>query len=552
MYRNRYRRILWFFGKVILSFIWWDVILPKIGFRRLSQVTRNERFRRIAAAYRAEAVRLGGVMIKVGQFLSARVDVLPQAITNELAGLQDEVAAENPEALFAVALSELGMPLDEKFEMIDPNPIAAASIGQVHRAILREVTESGVRDVVVKIQRPDIEKIVDVDLSALRIVAGWLMHYGPLRKRANVPALLEEFSRSLNEELDYINEGKNAERFAENFSHQKDIRVPIVVWSHTTRRVLTLEYLQAIKITDYAQIDVAGIDRSKVARTLFDTYLKQIFEDQFFHADPHPGNLFVLPLAGDEQEAAGQNWKLVFVDFGMTGSVSDHLLVNLREILIAVGTRDARRIITTYQSLGALLPGADLDLLEKATNKVFERFWGKTAPEMLTLDHKEAVAFAQEFSELIYDLPFQVPENLILLARCLGILSGICTGLDYNFNVWTSIAPYVQKLLAADDSGGWRFWLAEVGSFLSVLAGLPRKTDALLTRAEQGKLEVQTPEVNRRISRLETSIKKLAGALVLAALLVIGTQLYLAKEMPLAIASAVLAAICAGWVIFSR
>jgi predicted unusual protein kinase regulating ubiquinone biosynthesis (AarF/ABC1/UbiB family) len=300
--------------------------------------------------------------------------------------------------------------------------------------------------VVVKIQRPNIQQIVDTDLAALRVVSGWVNYYPPIRKRANVPALLVEFSRSLYEEIDYLTEGSHAETFAANFASRPEVCVPRVYWNYTTRRVLTLEEIQAIKITDYAQIEAAGIRRSAVASRLFDTYLKQIFEDRFFHADPHPGNLFVVPAGAFAQAEApeGQNsedWKLAFVDFGMTGNVSANQYTALREILIAVGTQDIPRLIRAYQIMGILLPGADLSLLEKATQAAFERFWGKSTTEMVNLGHQEAIAFAKEFGELLYELPFQVPENLILLGRCLGILSGICTGLDPDFNVWTSVMP---------------------------------------------------------------------------------------------------------------
>jgi predicted unusual protein kinase regulating ubiquinone biosynthesis (AarF/ABC1/UbiB family) len=253
---------------------------------------------------------MGGVLIKVGQFLSARVDVLPPEFTAELEGLQDEVPAEDFQAVRKVAEAELGAPLSQRYETFDETPLAAASLGQVHRARLLPSAISapnGVRDeacqtqpataeVVVKIQRPDIEEIIATDLSALRTVGKWLDRYRPIRKRADVPALLAEFTRILYEEIDYLAEGRNAETFAANFADWPGVRVPQVIWTHTTRRVLTLENVWAIKITDYDAIARAGVKRAEVASRLLDTYLKQIFEDGFFHADPHPGNLFVQPL----------------------------------------------------------------------------------------------------------------------------------------------------------------------------------------------------------------------------------------------------------------
>jgi predicted unusual protein kinase regulating ubiquinone biosynthesis (AarF/ABC1/UbiB family) len=555
MYRLRYRHILWFFGKFILSFIWWDIILVRIGFRGLAHSSRRERFRKMAATFRIEAIQMGGLMIKVGQFLSSRLDVLPPEITDELAGLQDEVRPEKTDHLLKVASTDFNSSVEEKYEWIDPQPLAAASIGQVHRAKLKKPCLEGDReicDVIIKIQRPDIDKIVEVDLSAMRVVAGWLMHYPPIRKRANVPAMLEEFSRASMEELDYLNEGKNDERFAENFSAQADVRVPKVVWSHTTRRVLTLEYIDAIKITDYSAIEAAKIDRSAVAKKLFGTYLKQVFEDRFFHADPHPGNLFILPLTSEKADQIGQNWQLVFIDFGMTGSLSESLMTNLREILIAVGTQDAKRIIRAYQTLGFLLPGADLDLLEKATNRVFERFWGKTAPELMDMHQEEAVAFVREFGDLLYEMPFQIPENILLLGRCVSILSGICSGLDIDFNVWSSIAPYAQKLVTAEEGGGLRFWIKEISTYFTVIANLPRKADALLNRIEQGKLEVQTPQTDRRLLRMERGLRSLTAAIIFYGLLSAGAQFFLANQPGFALALGIGALIALILVIFPR
>jgi predicted unusual protein kinase regulating ubiquinone biosynthesis (AarF/ABC1/UbiB family) len=555
MYKNRYRRILWFFGRIILSVIWWDVILARIGLRWIARRNRNDRFRRIAANYRQVAVQMGGVMIKVGQFLSSRLDVLPRSITDELAGLQDEVRPEEFPVVIKVAEAEFASTIQTKFESVDPIPLAAASIGQVHRAILaQDSVEPGctLREVVIKVQRPDIEKIVEVDLSALKIVAGWLMRYPPIRKRANIPALLDEFSRSLYEELDYLNEASNAELFAANFAGHPEIQVPEVVRSHSTGRVITLEYIEAIKITDYPAIEAAGVDRSEVAKRLFDAYLKQIFDDKFFHADPHPGNLFVLPLEEEKSPGIPRKWKLVFIDFGMMGTISDKLLKDLREILIAVGTKDGARIVRTYTSMGVLLPGADLEMLEKATNRVFERFWGKTAPEMMNMHQEEAVEFVREFGDLIFSMPFQVPENLILFARGLGILSGMCTGLDRGFNVWTNIGPYAQKLVSDEGLGGWRFWLGEIGSMVTLMASLPRKTDALLSKIEQGKMQVHMPETDRRIAKLETSIKGFSTVLIFIAFMVTSTQFYRAKEQFIAGILAVGAVISLGIVIIRR
>jgi len=484
MIRHRYRRIIFFSARTLIGFIYWDLFLPWMGLRGWSRRTRVVRIRRSAVAFRKLAVQMGGVLIKVGQFLSTRVDVLPKEFTDELKGLQDEVPAERFADIRKIAELEYGCRLEEKFEYFNPQPLAAASLGQVHQARIRQdgaqntVAQNGcnVTDVVVKIQRPNIQQIIDTDLAALRTVGEWLRRYPPIRRRADVPALIAEFAGILAEEVDYLAEGRNAELFAENFRGNPGIRVPCVIWSHTTKRALTLENVLAIKITDYEAISNSGISRAKVASRLLDTYMKQIFEDGFFHADPHPGNLFVYlppPGANPKQNEQEPNWQLTFVDFGMVGHIPTNTRDGMREMLIGVGTQDAARVVKSYQMLGLLLPNADLQLLEKAEARVFERFWGKNMMELSQVSPEEVRQFTGEFRELLYNMPFQIPQDFIFLARTVGILSGMCTGLDPKFNVWEHIAPYATKLIAEEAWTNRDAWFAELVTVLKTLAGLP-------------------------------------------------------------------------------
>jgi predicted unusual protein kinase regulating ubiquinone biosynthesis (AarF/ABC1/UbiB family) len=513
-----------FFVRATASFVFWEIILPRLGLRGLTRRTRSRRYTKIAAQFRAMAIRMGGVMIKVGQFLSARADVLPLEITEELSGLQDEVPAEDFGAIRELAEAELGAALEERFERFEPEPLAAASLGQVHRARLRADLKGteGFRDVVVKIQRPFIGQLIDVDFSALRRVAGWLMRYEPIRKRVDVRALIAELETTVHQEIDYLSEGKNAERFGDNFAGRKRIHVPRVVWSQTTKRVLTLENVYAIKITDYDAIAAAGIDRAEVAKVLFKTYLKQIFEDGFFHADPHPGNLFVTPrLAVEENKGSSpvdeSGWQLTFVDFGMVGYVPEYLSEGLRQLLIGVGTRNPAKVVESYQNLGVLLPSADMRLLEQAEAQIFDRFWGMTMSELRKVDHREMGQFAMQFRELMYEMPFQLPHNLLMLGRTVAILSGMCTGLDPNFNVWTQLAPYAQKLVRDQGVSNWEVWLDEIGELVKQLIGLPMQTGRVLTRLERGELNVNVPQVNRQIYHLEGAVNRMTGSIVFAA-----------------------------------
>jgi predicted unusual protein kinase regulating ubiquinone biosynthesis (AarF/ABC1/UbiB family) len=523
--RARYRYIMGFFVRTTAGFIFWEIVLPRIGLRQVARRTRSMRFKKIAGQFREMAIRMGGVMIKVGQFLSARLDVLPAEITDELSGLQDEVPAEDYEAIRKLAEAEFGAPLTEIFDRFEAEPLAAASLGQVHRARLRaDAPEAeGFREVVVKIQRPFIEQLIDVDFSALRRFGGWLQRYEPIRKRVNVTALIEELSETVHREIDYLAEGKNAETFAENFKDRKRVHVPRVVWSRTTQRALTLENVYAIKITDYDAITAAGIDRAEVAKALLDTYLKQIFEDGFFHADPHPGNLFVTPIPATKRRKA--SWRLTFVDFGMVGDVPENLRDGLRELLIGLGTRDSERVVKSYKTMGVLLPGVDTQLLEQAETQLFERFWGMSMSELRKVNPREMRGFAHQFRDLMYEMPFQLPHNLLLLGRAVSILSGMCTGLDPNFNVWEGIAPYAQKLVADEVGSGWEVWLDEIGGLVKELIALPAQTGRVLTRLERGELIVNMPQVNRYLSYVEGAVNRMAGALIFAVFLLSGVLL---------------------------
>ena len=418
--RARYRRILRFAGRNLAVTWWYELFLPRIGLASVAARTRSRRMRRFAQRFHALAVELGGLMIKVGQFMSSRLDVLPPEITSELEGLQDEVPAVPFAAIRALAEAELGVPLEQAFASIDQVPVAAASLGQAHRGRLRPelAQETGLDGIVLKVQRPGIDAIVDVDLAALRRVGRWLTHVRLVSDRVDAPALVEEFARTSLQEIDYLHEAGNSERFAEEFAGDERVAVPAVVWERTTRRVLTLEDVTAIKITDAVALRAAGIDPAEVAPVFAEVMFDQLFGSGFFHADPHPGNIFVTP----RPEAAGERpWTLTFVDFGMMGEVPPGTRTGLRKLLIAAASRDGKGLVDAIREVGVLLPTADTAELERAMTHLFARFGGMGFAELREVDPREFRAFAVEFGDVVRSLPFQLPENFLLIIRAMSL-----------------------------------------------------------------------------------------------------------------------------------
>jgi predicted unusual protein kinase regulating ubiquinone biosynthesis (AarF/ABC1/UbiB family) len=560
---RRYRKVRRFVARTFVHVVWWDVLLNAPGLRRLRRPA-IERYRVIARRYRTLATEMGGVLIKLGQFLSTRVDILPLEITRELAGLQDEVPPERFADVARQIEEDFGRPLAEVFPGIAPEPIGAASLAQVHRARLPDG-----REAVVKVLRPGIDVLVETDLAAARLAARLLKFSKTIRRRVDLDRLGAEITETTRAELDLQAEGRNAERFAANFAADPRVYLPKIFWEWSARRTLTLEDVGWIKIADLAALDQAGIRRQEVARDLYRIYLRQIFEHHFVHADPHPGNLFVRPLpVGDESLSApggpvpaapageARPFQIAFVDFGMVAVIPERLRHALREYAIGLGTRDAGRLVHSYVAAGVLLPGADLRRLEEVHEELFARFWGVRIGSLRDTAFSEAQYFFRQYRDLLYQLPFQVQVDLLFASRAVGLLAGLATQLDPEFDPWAETLPFAERLAAEELRQDWRGLLREGVAQLQILLSLPRRVESVLSRAERGALTVQaalTPDSRKLLQRLERSIHRLAWMVVSAALLIAAVMVHAdAPREPYSRWLAVLSALVFVWGILAK
>jgi predicted unusual protein kinase regulating ubiquinone biosynthesis (AarF/ABC1/UbiB family) len=426
------------------------------------------------------------------------------------------------------------------------------------------------------VQRPGIREIVYTDLAALRIVARVANRFRFIRRRADTRALADEFGRVLMEEVSYKHEAQNAARFATMFKDDFGIYIPAIYREHSTDTVLTIEDVTSIKLNDYAALEAAGVNRKAVAKRLMDCYLKQVFEERFFHADPHPGNLFVYPLPVEPGKTKfgkdGRPFYLIFIDFGMTGSLTPQLASGLINTLAAIVTRDAEKLVASYSQLGFLLPDADSERIVEATKAAFDQVWGLSMTEIKNVSYTEARQLGHEFNDLLYAMPFQVPQDFIYLGRAMGILSGMATSLDPNFNPWQELQPYAQKmitqgltsvngngkgpldtnllgapLLTSLFNGDGAGALLEIGRVLTNRAVLlPQKFESVLTQADKGELVVRvtpTATYRKQLGRIEAQGARSTRATIFGAFLICATLLYTHGDTALAVGGFVVAGV---------
>jgi len=445
---------------------------------------------------------LGPTFVKLGQVLSTRPDLLSPDFIAELARLQDTVPPCPWEAVREQIAKELGMPPEQCFANLDPQPLAAASLAQVHPATLADGA-----DVVVKVQRPGIEETIETDLDILFDLARLLQERTPLGELYELPGIVEEFAVTLRGELDFYREGRNADRFRTNFAHEPYLYIPAVHWDMTTRRVLVLERIHGIKIDDVAALDEAGYDRRQVALHATRIVIKEILEDGFFHADPHPGNFMVL-----ENEAIGA------MDFGMVGYLSRRDRTDLIRLYIYAIQLDEEGLVDQLVRMGVAGGRVDREGLQREVGRLLRKYQG------LPLKALRAGEILQEAMPIAFRHHLQLPAELWLVGKTLAMMEGLGLKLHPDFDPFAVSEPYVRRFvlqMALPDEWGPPL-LRSIGEWSALLTLLPRVGSRLLTQAERGELELilRHRGLEQALTRLDRLANRLSLSMLLAALIV--------------------------------
>lgn len=396
---------------------------------------KQARLEKQATWLRESLIDLGPTFIKIGQALGTRADLLPLEYVKELATLQDQVPAFPTSEAFAIIEAELGRSLHEAYKEIDAEPIAAASLGQVYRARLHTGEE-----VAVKVQRPNLHSLITFDVAILfRLVKLTNRFFPRANENADWEGMLREFHATIFEETDYVREGRNADRFRYNFRTWRAIRVPKIHWTHTNTRVLTLDFIRGTKVVDLEGLKANRISPVKVNRMLIRTYLKQLLEDGFFHADPHPGNLLVM-----------DSGHLAFFDFGMVGRITPKLQTQMIDAFFHVVGRDVKGLGQDIINLNFLKPGVDPETVRPVVESLFTHYLNLKLGEV---NFKE---LTYDLAEVIYEYPFRLPSNFTYIMRALMTLEGIGVVTDPGFSFFETAKPFAKEFMLRREGRAFR------------------------------------------------------------------------------------------------
>ncbi|MDI6891834.1 MAG: AarF/ABC1/UbiB kinase family protein [Actinomycetota bacterium] len=522
------------------------VVKHRLGFfieeygldRLLPSAKRGEKFEKpprmeiLAERVRLLLEDLGPTFIKIGQLLSVRPDLVPPEVIFELEKLQDQAPPLDFEVIKGVTEKEFRKGIDDVFQLFDPEPIASASIGQVHRATLEDGHE-----VVVKVQRPEAKKVIESDLDLLFVLANRVKDR---IKFVDIVGVVQEFSDSLHRELDYRVEGRHADRLRFNFRGDPLIKIPVVFWNYTTQRVLTMEYIEGTKISDMATPEMLGIDTIALAEHGAKAFMKQVLVDGFFHADLHPSNIFITP-----------DGKIAYLDFGMAGEIKEEAKEPMVRLQFALMRRDADEIAKQAQNLGAEISPDKISEMKGDLRKILDQYYGKALGEM------KVDIIGREFLGLLYRHHIRIPKDYALLAKALITVEGVAKYLYPQFNIFETAKPYLSTVLK--EKYAPRIALEEVREELKkyflYLLDYPKQVHDILSQARTGEFQIKYRHIGLEglISKIETVSNRLAISLVLVALIVSSSLVVVfgSRGLWLGIAGFALAGILFLWLLLS-
>ena len=489
-----------------------------ILFGRSREVTSEKRRER-AGKLLNSLLTLGPTFIKLGQLLSTRPDILPPEYVAEFSKLQDDVPPADWVDAKVVLEDELG-PVEERFESFDSDPISGASLGQVYRAQIDD------QPVAVKIRRPSVETLVEADLRVIRWLLPIIMRFVQDARSFSLETLADEFARTIRQEMDYKREGRMLKEIRANFAENDDVRIPDVIDSHSSERVLTMEYVAGTKIDNLDEIDAKQLDRTELAERLQKVYLQMIVEDGVFHADPHPGNL-----------AVADDGTLIFYDFGMSGYVDPFVQDRIIDFYTAVARQDIDAILDTLVEMGTLSPEADRDVMANVMEIAIADARGDD------IEQYRIQQIMQQVEDTIYEFPLRLPSNLALVLRVATVVEGVCVTLDPDFDFISVATGYLREQGFIEESA--RDFVAEraqeARDFGESLVRVPPKLESTLDDLDRGDVTL-TVEFSREEETFERLAKRIALAALLTATLISSSVLY-AFSTPLAAAVAVVASV---------
>lgn len=465
--------------------------------RKKYSETSDMNLQDIGSKLRDTLQQLGPTFIKLGQIASSRNDLIPKEITDELEKLQDDVFPIPYEKIEATLEEELHAPIHVLFAHFNIEPIATASIGQVHIATLHTGEE-----VAVKIQRPSIETTMQTDLEILHDFSKFLEDHFAWARAYQLRDMVDEFAFSLKNELDYMNEGRNAEKIAKQLADNKAVHVPIIYWQYTTKKVLTMEMIHGIKVNNYDKLEAHDYDKRKIAKTITDAMFEQIFIDGFFHGDPHPGNIYILPMN-----------RVVFLDFGMVGQLTEEMRYHFTSLVINLQLGNAKGIVKTFGKLGMMTNETDRSSLLRDVEYLIAKYYD------IPMKQIKLGAVIKEVFDIAYEHELQLPNEISILGKTIITIEKIISGLDPTFSIMSAVEPFGKRLIQERMQPSFiakKTW-EQVMDNAEILSELPQDVKDVATTLKKGKLrfDINVSDLPFFMRRLDKISNRLSFSIIL-------------------------------------